>query len=500
MNKLSSLTIKQIHQAYRDKLLTPTSFIDQCIEKTKQTKHLNAFVTVTEEIAENHGMESEKRLYKDKKMKALDGISVGVKDNFCTKDVPTTCGSNMLRGFRPTYDATVVARLRGAGACLLGKCNLDEFAMGSGTVDSIFGPTRNPWGYDEQDWRITGGSSGGSAAAVAAGAVTAALGSDTGGSTRNPAAYCGLVGLKPTYGLVSRYGLIPLVNSMDVPGILTRTVEDAAVVLNCIAGPDDLDSTTIKKEFKPVSIKEDFDLSNVRIGIPKEYYCEGMSEEVVDTWRKVADLLENEKAQVRSVSMPHTSISIAVYSILNQCEVASNMARYDGLQYGLRTDKDYSTEELYASSRSQGFNNVVRSRIFTGNYFLLARNYEKYFMKALKLRRLISDDFTKVFDIDTGVDILLTPTTLSEAPLYSEFCSLHNRDQCARQDYCTQAANLAGAPAVALPAALSRRRLPLSLQLTAPPLAEDLLLNVARKIERLVNFPTIDSVNNVISL
>ncbi|CAG5020864.1 unnamed protein product [Parnassius apollo] len=457
MNKLTSYTIKEVHRAYRDKLLTPTSFVDLCLQKVRQTSELNAFVNITEDVAENHAIDSEKRFYIDKKIKPLDGITIAIKDNFCTKNVTTTCASEMLRNFVPTYDATVYAKLINNGACLIGKSNLDEFAMGSGTVDSIFGPTRNPWGYNgETDWRIAGGSSGGSAVAVSSGACIAAIGSDTGGSTRNPAALCGVVGIKPTYGLVSRYGLIPLVNSMDVPGILARNIDDAAEILNCIAGQDDLDSTTIKRKYQPIEIQENFNLSNLRIGIPSEYYCEGMSEEVIDTWRWVADLLENEKVLLKSVTLPHTSVSIAVYSILNQCEVASNMARYDGLEFGLRTNEDYSTEELYASSRSQGFNNVVRSRIFAGNYFLLTRNYEKYFLKALKLRRLIANDFNNVFNGDNRVDLLLTPTTLSDAPLYGDFVSKHNRDQCALQDYCTQPANMAGIPAVSIPIRLSK--------------------------------------------
>ncbi|KAM3957256.1 glutamyl-tRNA(Gln) amidotransferase subunit A, mitochondrial [Aphomia sociella] len=495
MNKLTSYTIKEIHKTYRDKLLTPTSFVDLCLQKVKQTSDLNAFVTVTEDEAENHSIESEKRFYIDKKVRPLDGITVGIKDNFCTNSIPTTCASKMLKNFVPTYDATVYARLRAAGACLIGKCNLDEFAMGAGTVDSNFGPTRNPWGYSKgnEDWRIAGGSSGGSAVAVSSGSCVAAIGSDTGGSTRNPAALCGIVGLKPTYGLVSRHGLIPLVNSMDVPGILTRTIDDAALILNTVAGPDLLDSTTIKKEFKPISVREDIDMSKVKIGIPKEYYCEGMNQEVIDTWNHVAELLENEKAMIKSVSLPHTSVSIAVYSILNQCEVASNMARYDGLEYGFRAEEDYSTEELYASTRSQGFNDVVRCRIFAGNYFLLTRNYEKYFVKAQKLRRLISDDFKTVFNGNDHVDVLLTPTTLSDAPLYKDFVSKHNRDQCAFQDYCTQPANMAGIPAISIPICLSKNNIPLSIQLMGPCLSEELLLNVAKRIESIVKFPTLVS-------
>ncbi|XP_059045521.1 glutamyl-tRNA(Gln) amidotransferase subunit A, mitochondrial isoform X1 [Achroia grisella] len=495
MNKITSYTIKEIHKIYRDKLLTPTSFVDLSLQRVKQTSELNAFVTVTEKEAENHGIESEKRFYIDKKSLPLDGVTIGLKDNFCTRNITTTCASEMLKNFTPTYDATVYARLRAAGACLIGKCNLDEFAMGAGTIDSIFGPTRNPWGYnkDNDNWRIAGGSSGGSAVAVSSGSCIAAIGSDTGGSTRNPAALCGIVGLKPTYGLVSRYGLIPLVNSMDVPGIMTRTVTDAASILNCIAGPDLLDSTTIKKEFNYITLTDDFDMSNVRIGIPKEYHCEGMSQEVINAWRHVADLLEKERAVIKSVSLPHTSVSIAVYSILNQCEVASNMARYDGLEYGFRAQEEYSTEELYASTRSKGFNDVVRCRIFGGNYFLLTRNYDKYFIKAQKLRRLISNDFKMVFQGDNHVDVLLTPTTLSDAPLYKDFMLKHNRDQCAFQDYCTQPANMAGIPAISIPICLSKNNLPLSVQLMGPCLSEELLLNIAKRIESIVKFPTLNS-------
>lgn len=492
MNKLTSYTIKKVHQAYSEKMLTPTNFVDLSLQNAKQNKDLNAFVTLTDDVAETQGIESEKRFYISKNPKDLDGIPIGVKDNFCTSNIMTTCASEMLRNFVPSYDATVYSRLRAAGACLIGKCNLDEFAMGSGTVDSVFGPTRNPWLYDKENWRIAGGSSGGSAVAVASGSCVAAIGSDTGGSTRNPAALCGVVGLKPTYGLVSRYGLIPLVNSMDVPGILARTVEDATMVLNAVAGPDQLDSTTITKPYVPITLK-DIDLSRVKIGIPKEYHCEGMSREVINTWSLVTDLLEQEHAIVRSVSMPHTSVSIAVYSILNQCEVASNMARYDGIEFGLRANANNSTEELYAFTRHQGFNNVVRSRILAGNYFLLTRNYVKYFIKTLKLRRLILDDFKQVFNKETGVDLLLTPTTLSDAPLYKDFVAKHNRDQCAEQDYCTQPANMAGIPAISIPIRLSKNNLPLSLQLMGPTLSENLLLNVAKKIESLIQFPGMKS-------
>lgn len=329
----------------------------------------------------------------------------------------------MLSNFRPGYDATVYKRLQDSGAVLIGKTNLDQFAMGTGTIDSYYGPSKNPWGLEvleeekgqNADWHIAGGSSGGSAIAVASGACFGALGSDTGGSTRNPAAYCGVVGLKPTYGLVSRSGLIPLVNSMDVPGILARTVDDAAVMLNAIAGFDPMDSTSLEETFDPVKLPDIAQVSNLRIGIPKEYFTDGLSEEVKDVWKTIARLLEEGGATISPVSMPHTDLSIVCYSVLNQCEVASNMARYDGIEYGYRAEEDSSAAELYAKTRSQALNDVVRSRILTGNYFLLEENHDEYFVKAMKIRRLIAEDFDRVWQ---SVDLLLTPTTLTDAPTF----------------------------------------------------------------------------------
>lgn len=394
----------------------------------------------------------------------------------------------MLQNFRPPYDATVYSRLRSHGAVLVGKTNLDQFGMGSGTVDSCFGPTRNVWtSKHTSDWHISGGSSGGSAVAVASGICYASLGSDTGGSTRNPASYCGVVGLKPTYGLVSRHGLIPLVNSMDVPGIITRTVDDCALVLSAIAGPDPMDATTLKQtpQLGTLSDIEDISVKNIRVGIPKEYHCEGMSDEVLKTWTKVADILETSGACVNTVSLPNTASSIFVYTILNQCEVASNMSRYDGIEFGLRADEMSSSEELYAKSRADGFNSVVKNRILSGNFYLLRRNYEKYFEKALRVRRLIANDFRRVFD---DCDVIVSPTTLSDAPTFKEFTQSSNRDQCARQDFCTQPANMAGIPAVTIPIRLSSKGMPLSIQLMGDRCSEQRLLTVAKWIEHQVQF------------
>lgn len=285
---------------------------------------------------------------------------------------------------------------------------------------------------------------------------------------------------------------------MDVPGIFTRSVSDCVDVLNAVAGPDPLDSTIIREPFKTLQLPEvdQIDLRSVSIGIPKEYHCDGLSAEVLETWTKVADLLESAGARVQQVSLPNTAASIFVYSILNQCEVASNMARYDGIEYGHRAADERSTEQLYAQSRAEGFNHVVKTRILTGNFFLLRKNYDHYFEKALRVRRLIAEDFTRVFNgqsSDDKVDILLTPTTLSDAPLYKDFVTQSNRDQCAVQDFCTQPANMAGIPAVSIPIRLSKAGLPLSLQLMSNSLNEQLLLTVARWIEAQVEFDPLES-------
>lgn len=502
MDKLVSLTIRQVQKHYKDGSLKPSDIIRQSLKRAEQIKPLNAFVTLTSSSANDSAESCDRDVVNQLKNKPLFGIPIAVKDNFCTKGVRTTCASKMLENFIPTYDATVVFKLKNAGAIIIGKTNLDQFGMGSGTVDSMHGPTKNIWGSqfeagckDEADWRIAGGSSGGSAVAVAGGSCMAAIGSDTGGSTRNPAALCGLVGFKPTYGTVSRHGLIPLVNSLDVPGVLARNVDDCLRIYNCIAGPDKLDSTTIKDDLKLIKIPKinEISLKGIRIGIPQEYHCKNMSPEVLETWMIVADMLENEGARAKQVSMPYTNASIAVYHILNQCEVASNMARYDGLEYGLRPMDSKSTNEMYAKARSQGFNEVVRNRILAGNYFLLTKNYEKYFVKAMKIRRLITDDFNKVFNEKSPncVDILLTPTTIGDAPLLSEFMKKNNRDQCALHDYCTQPANMAGVPALSIPIRLSKNNLPLSIQIMGPNLSEQTLFLIAKKIEELVNFPAI---------
>ncbi|KAM8833845.1 glutamyl-tRNA(Gln) amidotransferase subunit A, mitochondrial [Synchiropus picturatus] len=495
-----SLTLREVSAALREGSISPTELCRKCLNRIKKTKHLNHYISVTEELALKQARAAGTRLQQGAPRGPLDGVPFAVKDNFCTENIRTTCASNMLKDYLPPYNATVVQKLLDQGAVLLGKTNMDEFAMGSGSTDGTFGPVRNPWSdaapYREQtgaepdsDWVITGGSSGGSAAAVASLTSLFALGSDTGGSTRNPGALCGVLALKPTYGLLSRHGLIPLVNSMDVPGILTRSADDAALVLDVLQGLDVRDSTTVSAPSSPPELPEDFDIKNLCIGIPKEYHAPGLSDEVLEQWSRVADMLERSGARVEQVSLPHTPYSIVCYHVLCCAEVASNMARFDGLEYGHRSTMDSSTDAMYAASRHEGFNDVVRGRILTGNYFLLRQNYEHYFVKAQKVRRLITQDFERVFD--SGVDVLLTPTTLTDAARYSDFTQEDNRTRSTQEDVFTQPANMAGLPAVSVPTALSKRGLPIGLQLLGPAFQDKRLLSVARWIQQRVGFPTI---------
>ncbi|XP_014636627.1 PREDICTED: glutamyl-tRNA(Gln) amidotransferase subunit A, mitochondrial isoform X2 [Ceratotherium simum simum] len=439
-------TLREVSAALKQGQITPTELCQKCLSLIKKTKFLNAYITVSEEVALKQAEESEKRYKQGHSLGDLDGIPVAVKDNFSTAGIETTCASNMLKGYVPPYNATVVQKLLDQGALLMGKTNLDEFAMG-------------------------------------------ALGSDTGGSTRNPAAHCGLVGLKPSYGLVSRHGLIPLVNSMDVPGILTRCVDDAAIVLGVLAGHDPKDSTTIQDPVKPFMLSSLTDVSKLCVGIPKEYLTPELSSEIRSLWSKAANLFESEGAKVIEVSLPHTSYSIVCYHVLCTSEVASNMARFDGLEYGHRCDIDVSTEAMYAATRREGFNDVVRGRILSGNFFLLKENYENYFVKAQKVRRLIANDFVNVFN--SGVDVLLTPTTLSEAVPYTEFIKEDNRTRSAQDDIFTQAVNMAGLPAVSVPTALSHQGLPIGLQFIGRAFCDQQLLTVAKWFEKQVQFPVI---------
>lgn len=531
---LSSM-IGEVSQQLSAGSMTAAQLLEKCLTRAQLVSRLNAFISVCTESARIEAAHSDHRLRKGKRLGALDGVPVAVKDNFCIRGTVTSCGSRMLADFKPPYTATVVDRLQRAGAVILGKTNLDEFAMGVGTTNSYYGVTRNVWrsglpyrltsstqsslqvptaNPEPGDFFVPGGSSGGSAVAVASGCCFAALGSDTGGSVRNPAASCGLVGLKPSYGRFSRHGLVPLVNSMDVPAILARRVSDVVTVYNAINVSDSMDSTCLSdavlpRTSLPIPTGDDnddnwdgLDLSRLQIGIPREYRCDGVSSEVLDAWESTADLLSRAGASVRQVSLPHTHLSIACYSVLNCAEVASNMARYTGLQYGYRADSDadredqertdvaFSTEALFASSRCHALSQVVRGRILTGNYFMLKKNYDTYVTQAMRLRRLIRRDFDELWR--SGFHLLLTPVTIGDGIRHSEFMSRDSRSNTAALDIFTQPANMAGIPALSLPVAVSSRGLPIGLQLMAPMFDEQLLFSAARWLERRLQFPQLE--------
>ena len=420
----------------------------------------------------------------------------------------------MLYDYISPYDSTVVRMLiHESGSLMTGKTNMDEFAIGSGNVDSAFGPCLNPWksglpfSHDpdcslpsestnqlEHDCYVPGGSSGGSAVAVATGSVFAALGSDTGGSTRYPAALTGVVGFKPTYGLISRHGLVPLSHSLDTVGILTRCVEDAQHVFQRLQGFDEMDSTCVRAHLQPVS--PDLDLKSVRIGVAEEYLVPGMSSEVLDLVNEMCNKLSNAGASVEKVSLPHTKYATSCYTILNSVEIASNFACFDGVEYGYRADeeavaggKSMSREELFEVNRSQGFGDPVKGRIHAGNYFLLKDNYNKYVLPAYQMRRLILEDLMRVLKgKNECVDVILTPITRGTAHRCSDWITRDNRELAAQEDFCTQPANLSGLPAITIPCIIARNGLPLGLQLIASPLDDNLLLAVALQMQKLLNF------------
>ncbi len=403
------------------------------------------------------------------------GVPIGLKDILCTRGTPTTCASRILEHFIPPYDATVVDRLRRAGAVFLGKLNMDEFAMGSSCENSGFHPTHNPWDLE----RIPGGSSGGSAAAVAAGFCPATLGTDTGGSIRQPAALCGIVGLKPTYGLVSRYGLIAFASSLDQVGPLTRTVRDSAILLQAIAGHDPRDSTSAPVEIPDFSLNLTRGIEGLRIGLPREYFIEGIDPDVERAVRAAVSRMESLGARVVEISLPHTRYAVATYYIVATAEASSNLARYDGAHYGYRADGTDNIIQMYARTRSEGFGEEVQRRIMLGTYALSAGFYDSYYLKAMRARTLFARDFTAAFE---QVDIIATPT--SPTPAFRLAEKLDDPLQMYLNDIFTIPVNLAGLPAISLPCGFSATGLPIGLQLIAPAFEEPRLLTAAHAYEQ----------------
>jgi aspartyl-tRNA(Asn)/glutamyl-tRNA(Gln) amidotransferase subunit A len=432
-----------------------------------------AFVTLTETLAMEQAEAADRRI-KAGDARPLTGVPMALKDNMSTRGVLTTCSSRMLENFVPTYDATVARQLYAEGAVLVGKANLDEFAMGSSTENSAFHPTHNPWDLD----RAPGGSSGGPAAAVAAGEATYALGSDTGGSIRQPAALCGVVGMKPTYGLVSRYGLIAFASSLDQIGPITRSVADAATVLNVIAGYDPRDSTSIDHKAPDYTQALKEDIRGLRVGVPREYFVEGMDPGVESAVREAIRVLENLGATVEETSLPHTPYALAVYYIIAPSEASANLARYDGVKYGYSAKDASSMWDALEKTRQEGFGPEVKRRIMLGTYALSAGYYDAYYLKAQKVRTLIRREFDEAFQ---RFDVLVTPTSPSVAFRLGE--KTQDPMSMYLNDIFTQPANIAGLPAISVPGGMVDG-LPVGLQFTASHMQEEKLLRVAHAYEQ----------------
>ena len=475
MSELHDLTIDEARRQLHARQLTSvelTSAVLECIERSEPTVH--SFVTVTPERALQQARAADARLAAGN-APALCGIPLAVKDVILTRDVRTTAGSKILESFVAPYDATVVHRLREAGAVCLGKTNCDEFAMGSSTENSGYGPTTNP----RDPTLVPGGSSGGSGAAVAARECLGALGTDTGGSIRQPAALCGIVGLKPTYGRVSRYGVIAYASSLDQVGPMTRSVRDCALLLEGIAGHDRLDSTSVPESVPPYAAQLERGLAGLRIGLPKEYFVEGMSAEVADAVRAAVRQLESLGASVEDVSLPHTEYAIAAYYLIATAEASSNLARYDGTRYGLRVDAGEGLLDMYRQTRAHGFGTEVKRRIMLGTYALSAGYYDAFYLKGQKVRTLIRNDFEAVF---ARCQAIVTPTSPTTAFRIGEKIT----DPLAMylSDIFTISVNLAGLPGLSLPCGFDRDGRPIGLQIVGRPFDELTVLQTAYAYEQ----------------
>jgi aspartyl-tRNA(Asn)/glutamyl-tRNA(Gln) amidotransferase subunit A len=474
--QLLDLTITELGARLASREVSAVEATKACLGRIREVDgQVRAFLHVDEEGALAQAQASDQRRQEGRPLGPLDGVPVALKDIFLTEGVPTTCGSKILEGFIPPYDGTVVQRLKGAGLPLLGKANQDEFAMGSSTESSAFFPTHNPWDLS----RTPGGSSGGSAAAVAAREAFGALGTDTGGSIRQPAALTNLVGLKPTYGRVSRFGVIAFASSLDQVGPMARTVRDTAALLQVIAGHDPRDATSAPAPIPDYSAELDAGVKGMRLGLPREYFVEGMDPEIEAAVRAAVKEYERLGAQVVEVSLPHTKYALAAYYLIAPAEASANLARYDGVRYGLRAKDAKGLKEMYAKTREQGFGAEVKRRIMLGTYALSAGYYDAYYLKAQKVRTLIRQDFTRAFE---EVDALISPTSPVTAFKLGE--KVNDPLAMYLVDVLTLPCNLAGLPGLSLPCGFSKAGLPMGLQILGKPFDEARILRVARAFER----------------
>jgi aspartyl-tRNA(Asn)/glutamyl-tRNA(Gln) amidotransferase subunit A len=477
------LTIHALHEQLISGALSASALTEAVLTRLQALEgSMHAYITVTADLARQQAAAADAALARGEVRSPLQGMPLAIKDNICTRGVRTTCASHMLEHFVPPYDATVVQRLQHAGAVMVGKANMDEFAMGSSTENSYFGPTHNPWGNLEY---VPGGSSGGSAAAVAADMCIAALGADTGGSIRQPAAMTGVVGLKPTYGRVSRYGLVAFASSLEQIGPITKDVRDAALLLQVIAGHDPCDSTSGDLPVPDYSQALVRGVQGLRLGVPREYFVDGMDSEVESAVRTGIETLRGLGAKVVEVSLPHTPYAVATYYVLATAEASSNLARYDGVRYGLRTAHPTNLLDMYMRTRAEGFGAEVKRRIMLGTYALSAGYYDAYYRKAQQLRTLFRQDFRQAF---TQCEALLTP--VSPVPAFRLGERLDDPLQMYLADIFTIPVNLAGLPAISIPCGFTQSELPLGLQIMAAPFREDTVLQVAAAFEAATDFHT----------
>jgi aspartyl-tRNA(Asn)/glutamyl-tRNA(Gln) amidotransferase subunit A len=483
MTAATDMTLAEARDRLAAKEISAKELASAHIQAVEAARPLNAFITETPERALEMAEASDARIAKGE-AGLLEGIPLAIKDLFCTRDVMTTAGSHILDGFHPTYESTVSANLWDAGAVLLGKTNLDEFAMGSSNMTSYYGGVENPWKREGDNRKLVpGGSSGGSATAVAAHLALGATGTDTGGSIRQPASFTGIVGMKPTYGRCSRWGIVAFASSLDQAGPMTRSVRDAAILLRAMAGHDPKDSTSVDRPVPDYEAALTGDVRGLKVGVPKEYRIDGMSPEIEALWQSGIAWLKEAGAEIVEVSLPHTRYALPAYYIVAPAEASSNLARYDGVRYGLREDGDASLTEMYEATRGAGFGAEVKRRVLIGTYVLSAGYYDAYYNKARQVRTLIARDFQEAFE---SVDVLLTPTAPSPAFAMGE--KMDDPIAMYLNDVFTVPASMAGLPGISVPAGLSGEGLPLGLQLVGRPFDEETVIRAAGVVEAAAGF------------
>ena len=476
MKRICEMTVSEIKETYRNKEVTVPevvrAFLDEIKEKDDSIK---AYITVCEEEAMKRAEEIQAKMENGEEVGPLAGIPIAIKDNICTKGIKTTCASKMLENFVAPYDATVMKKIAQTDAIILGKTNMDEFAMGGSTENSAFFPTKNPVNLN----KVPGGSSGGSAAAVAGNMAPIALGSDTGGSIREPASFCGIVGMKPTYGLVSRYGLVAFASSLDQIGPFSKTVSDNALLLNAIVGHDDMDTTSANVESKDYTKALVNDVKGLKIGIPKEYFGEGLNEEVKEALNQAIEKYKELGAMVEECSLPTTDYALPAYYVIACAEASSNLGRYDGIRYGYRTKNFETLKDIYRNSRTEGFGKEVKRRIILGTYVLSSGYYDAYYKKAQKVRTLVKKGFEDAFK---KYDVLLTPTVPTVA--FDIGSKINDPLEMYLTDILTVSINVAGVPAISIPCGTDHEGMPIGMQLIAKHFDEETLYRAAYTFEQ----------------